>query len=54
MAMIDVERRKFLAGSFFAKPYHEAQRVPALHKQNPVIPEIVLMDKGFDAEWLHK
>ncbi len=32
VAMIDVERRKFLAGSFFAKPYHEAQRVPALHK----------------------
>ena len=52
--MIDVEKRKFLAGSFFAKPYGEAKRIPTLHKQSCVKPEVLLLDKGFDAEWLHQ
>lgn len=54
VTMVDVEQRKFISGVFFAKPYHEAQRVPALFNLSPIIPEIVLMDKGFDAEWLHR
>ena len=54
ITMIDVEKRKFLAGCFFSKPYGEAKRIPTLHNQSPVIPEILLMDKGFDAEWLHQ
>jgi len=54
ITMIDVDQRKFVSGVFFAKPYHEAQRVPALHMQSSVVPDIVLMDKGFDAEWLHR
>lgn len=54
ITLVDVQKRKFLAGNFYAKPYHEAQRIPGLHKQSPVIPEILLMDKGFDAEWLHR
>ncbi len=54
IVMIDVQQRKFLSGNFFAKPYHEAQRVPHLHRQSTVKPEVLLMDKGFDAEWLHQ
>ena len=54
ITLIDVEKRKFLAGIFFAKPHGEAKRIPALHKQSPVKPEVLLMDKGFDAEWLHQ
>jgi hypothetical protein len=53
ITMVDVEKRKFLAGNFYAKPYHEAQRVPTLHRQSPVIPEVLLMDKAFDKEALH-
>ena len=52
--MIDVEKRKFLAGVFFAKPHGEAKRVPTLHRQSCVKPEVLLLDKGFDAEWLHQ
>jgi len=54
IAMIDVERRKFLSGNFFVKPHGEAKRIPALHKQSIAKPEVLLLDKGFDAEWLHE
>ena len=54
ITMIDVEKRKFLAGCFFAKPHGEAKRVSFLHKQSPTVPEVLLMDKGFDAEYLHQ
>lgn len=54
ITLVDVTKRKFLSGNFFAKPYHEAQRVPGLHRKSPVVPEVLLMDKGFDAEWLHQ
>ena len=54
ITMIDVENRKFLAGCFFAKPHGEAKRVPTLHKQSGVKPEVLLLDNGFDAEWLHQ
>lgn len=54
ITMIDVEHRKFLAGTFLAKPQHEAQWIPTLHRQSPVEPDILIQDRGFDAEWLHK
>ena len=54
ITLIDVKKRKFLAGEFFAKPYGEAKRIPTLHNQSPVKPEVLLLDKGFDAEWLHQ
>jgi hypothetical protein len=54
ICMIDVERRKFLAGTFLAKPQHEAQWIPTIHRQCPIKPEILLQDKAFDAEWLHQ
>jgi transposase len=54
LTMIDVEKRKFLAGCFFAKPHGEAKNVSRLHKQSPTVPEVLLMDKGFDAEYLHQ
>jgi transposase len=53
IVMIDIKNRKFLASSFNAKPYHEARFVPRLHKQSRMNPDVLLMDKGFDAEWLH-
>ena len=54
ITMIDVEKRKFLAGCFFAKPHGEAKQVSRLHKQSPTVPDVLLMDKGFDAEYLHQ
>ena len=54
VTMVDVEKRKFLSGVFYAKPHGETKRVPTLHRQSPVTPDVLLMDKGFDAEWLHQ
>ena len=54
ITLVDVEKRKFLAGCFFAKPYGEAKRIPALHMQSNANLDILLLDKGFDAEWLHQ
>ena len=53
IAMVDVEKRKFISGCFFAKPHGEAKRIPALLMQSSAKPEVLLLDKGFDAEWLH-
>jgi transposase len=54
ITMIDVEKRKFLAGAFYVKPHGEAKRIPTLHNQSNITPDILLLDKGFDAEWLHQ
>jgi len=54
ITMIDVEKRKFLAGVFYSKPHGETKRIPTLHTQSAVTPEVLLLDKGFDAEWLHQ
>ena len=53
ISLVDVEQRKFLAGNFYAKPYHEAKRIPGLHRKCPSEIEAMVMDKGFDAERLH-
>ena len=54
ITMVDVHQRKFISAVFYAKPHGEAKRVPHLHQKAPVKPDVVLMDKGFDAEWLHQ
>jgi len=54
ISIVDVKRRKYLSASCWAQPRHEAQRVPQLHRRAPVVPDVLLMDKGFDAEWLHQ
>jgi transposase len=54
VALVDVQKRKFLSVNFYAKPSHEAKRIPYLHSKSPVKPNTILMDKGFDAEWLHR
>jgi len=54
ITIVDVEKRKFLVGTFFAKPHGEAKRIPTLHTQSSLKPEVLLLDKGFDAEWLHQ
>jgi len=47
ITLVDVQKRKFLSANFYAKPYHEAQRIPGLHKKSPVKPEILLMEYTF-------
>ena len=54
ITLVDVEKRKFISGCFFAKPHGEAKRIPALLMQSNAKPEVLLLDKGFDAEWLHQ
>lgn len=54
ITLVDIEKRKFLSGNFYAKPHHEAQRIPYLHSKCPITPDVLIMDKGFDAEWLHQ
>ena len=54
IALADIEKRKFLSVKLHAKRYHEAKSIPHLHRKTPVTPEVLIMDKAFDAEWLHK
>jgi len=54
VSMVDVRRRKFMAAVSYSKPYHEARRVPTLHRQASVRIDTLLLDRGFDAEWLHQ
>lgn len=51
--MIDVKRRKFLAWRIRATPRGEKCDVLYLMKQSPTLPDLALMDKGFDSEPLH-
>lgn len=53
VVLVDVENRKFLAWRFRAKPRGEKCDVPYLIKQSPALPEMVLMDKGFDSNAIH-
>jgi hypothetical protein len=53
VVLIDVERRKFLAWRVRATPRGEKCDVPYLIHHSPVLPELVLMDKGFDSNPLH-
>src|SRR3989344_6347259 len=46
ITMVDVKQSKFLTCACYAKPYHEAQRVPLLHSQSTLFPDVLLMDKA--------
>ncbi|MFT4309963.1 MAG: transposase [Candidatus Woesearchaeota archaeon] len=54
MTIVDVQKRKFLAGNLYAKPRNEARSIPQLHKKISKKPEVLLLDKAYDAEWLHQ
>lgn len=54
VGMVDVQNRKFIGGSVRAKPKGESRQIPPIHKRVPVDIDVLLLDKGFDAEWLHK
>ena len=54
VVLVDVEKRKFLSANFYAKPHSEVRRIPYLQQKSPVTPDILLLDKAFDAEWLHQ
>lgn len=54
IALADVEKRKFLSANLWAKRHNETKRIPELHRKCPVKPEVLLLDKAFDAEWLHQ
>jgi len=54
VVMIDVLRRKFLSWRVRASPRGEKCDVQYLINHSPTLPDCVLMDKGFDAEWLHQ
>ena len=53
VVLVDVEHRKFLAWRIRASPRGEKCDVPYLIQHSPVLPELVLMDKGFDSNPLH-
>ena len=53
VVMIDVQHRKFLSWRVRAKPRGEKCDVPYLVRHSPLLPELVLMDKGFDSDPLH-
>jgi len=52
--MIDIGRRKFLSWRIRAKPRGEKCDVPYLLNKSPVVPNGIIMDKGFDSNPLHK
>jgi len=51
--MIDVKRRKFLAWRIRAKPHGEVRDVLYLMKCSPTLPNLAVMDKGYDSEPMH-
>jgi hypothetical protein len=54
VVMVDVLRRKFLASRIRARPRGEKCDVPYLMRTSSTQVELVLMDKGFDSEPLHR
>src|SRR3989338_11190685 len=53
MALIDVEKRKFLSWRIRARPRGEKVDVRYLIQHSPVTPDGVLMDRNFDSNPLH-
>ena len=54
VVLVDVEHRKFLSWRIRAAPRGEKCDVEYLIDHSPVLPEVILMDKGFDSEPLHQ
>jgi transposase len=52
--LIDVKRRKILSLKLRSNPRHDILDVKYLIKQTSKKPSVILLDKGYDAEWLHK
>ena len=52
-AYVDVKRRRFLSARLRAKPRHDVKDVAYLLKHSPVKAETNLLDKGYDANWVH-
>ena len=53
VVLIDVNKRKFLSWRIRATPRGEKIDVPYLIRHSPILPDGVLMDKGFDSNPLH-
>ncbi len=53
-AMVDVIRRKFVAVRHHAKKHGEVRDVPYLVEQSTQEIELILMDKAYDSEKLHR
>lgn len=53
VVMIDVAQRKFLSWRTRATPRGEKCDVPYLLRKSPLLPNGILMDKGFDSNPLH-
>ena len=53
VVMVDVQRRKFLSWRIRATPRGEKCDVPYLIEHSPLVPDGILMDKGFDSNPLH-
>ena len=51
--MVNVEKRKFLSARIRAYPVHDVKDVPYLVKHSPILPEISIMDKGYDSNKVH-
>ena len=53
-ALVDVKNRKFLSIKVRKTPRHDVLDVKYLMKNSFVKPKVVLLDKGYDSEKLHK
>jgi len=51
---VAVEERKFLSARVRAKPAHDSKDVKYLTSKSPALAEINLMDKAYDANWIHE
>jgi len=49
----DIKRRRFLSARLRAKPRHDTQDVDYLLKHSPALAETNLLDRGYDANWIH-
>lgn len=54
VGVVDVENRRFLGVSIRSKPRGECKQILTIHRQLPMNVDVLLLDKGFDAEWLHQ
>ena len=52
--LIDVPRRKILSLRVRSKPRHDILDAKYLFKHTAQKPETILLDRGYDAEWLHQ
>ena len=51
--MVNVEKRKFLSARIRAYPVHDVKDIAYLVKHSPMLPEINIMDRGYDSNKVH-